>query len=177
MVVGGEMCTTSSTSQSRGVGRFAGLSTKHSRAAPRRDGGKHSIELIRGSLASQTQSSSLSGAPASSTVSFFYRVPFFITLPFRPRQRDRSSAGPKASASSLESENEETVKEGTGRGGAARLGRSYFFEVDCPCLSTIRSFSTPNEPGTSRALMPASVLSLSLSTTPSSVTLRLFTMM
>src|SRR5258705_9324905 len=44
-------------------------------------------------------------------------------------------------------------------------------------FSTIRSFSTaPNVPGTPPALMPATFLSVSLSTTPSSVMWPLFTM-
>jgi hypothetical protein len=42
---------------------------------------------------------------------------------------------------------------------------------------TIKSFSTPNTPVTSRALTPASVLSASLSTMPSNVVRPFFTMM
>ena len=43
--------------------------------------------------------------------------------------------------------------------------------------SIVRSLSTENEPGTPRARIPATVLSLSLSTTPSNVIRPAFTMM
>src|SRR5260221_14433664 len=44
-------------------------------------------------------------------------------------------------------------------------GESYRLVV-CFAFSTIRKLSTPNAPGTSCALMPATFLSASLSTTP-----------
>ena len=56
-------------------------------------------------------------------------------------------------------------------------GSAYGLVDSFPVFSTMSWLSTPNDPGTSRAFMPATVLSLSLSTTPSSVIFPFLTMM
>src|SRR6266849_1592523 len=61
--------------------------------------------------------------------------------------------------------------------GPADRRQDYCFVNFRSDVSTASSLSTPNDPGTSRARMPARVLSPSVSTTPSSVILPFFTMM
>jgi hypothetical protein len=61
--------------------------------------------------------------------------------------------------------------------GPADRRQDYCFVNFRSDVSTVSSLSTPNDPGTSRARMPARVLSPSVSTTPSSMILPFFTMM